>query len=246
MPFSTYLPEHMGSIKLTPPGPFVAGSHAELTLTYTAGTFGIDDTGMLKISWRTTSDMSKPQFDKPAGGELHHRRGEQRRQARSLVRPAQHPAVGQHAADPRRPRLSARRRHADRAPGRPPAGLARLSPADQLRGAGRAQDLDRRLRDLRILRAARAAALRPGARTGGELEGDLAVARGRRRAVPPRDRRRGHVGQPDRRRPITTLSLLPSRPVRGLPERVAIKSGRRPARHRKSRRRCAPAISICG
>jgi hypothetical protein len=66
MPFSTYLPEHMGAMKLTPPGPFVAGSYAELTLTYTAGTFGIDDTGMVKISWRTTSDMSKPQFDKPA------------------------------------------------------------------------------------------------------------------------------------------------------------------------------------
>jgi hypothetical protein len=66
VPFCTYLPEHMGSIELTPRGPFVAGSHAELTLTYTAGTFGIDDTGMMKISWRTTSDMSKPQFDKPA------------------------------------------------------------------------------------------------------------------------------------------------------------------------------------
>src|ERR1700736_6060648 len=65
MPFSTYLPEHMGSIRLTPSGPFVAGAYAELTLTYTAGTFGIDDTGMVKISWRTTSDMSKPQFDKP-------------------------------------------------------------------------------------------------------------------------------------------------------------------------------------
>lgn len=65
MPYSTYLPEHMGSIKLSPPGPFVAGSHAELTLVYSAGTFGIDDTGMVKISWRTTSDMSKPQFDKP-------------------------------------------------------------------------------------------------------------------------------------------------------------------------------------
>ena len=65
MPFSTYLPEHMGSIGLTPSGPFVAGSHAELTLTYTAGKFGIDDTGMVKISWRTTSDMSKPQFDQP-------------------------------------------------------------------------------------------------------------------------------------------------------------------------------------
>jgi hypothetical protein len=66
MPSSTYLPEHMGSIRLAPLGPFVAGSYAELTLTYTAGTFGIDDTGMVKISWRTTSDMAKPQFDDPA------------------------------------------------------------------------------------------------------------------------------------------------------------------------------------
>jgi Protein of unknown function (DUF3604) len=65
MPFSTYLPERMGTIALAPAGPFVAGAHVELVLVYTAGTFGIDDTGMVKISWRTTSDMSKPQFDKP-------------------------------------------------------------------------------------------------------------------------------------------------------------------------------------
>jgi Protein of unknown function (DUF3604) len=65
MPYSKYLPEHMGAIKLASPGPFVAGSHAELVLVYTAGTFGIDDTGMVKISWRTTSDFAKPQFDKP-------------------------------------------------------------------------------------------------------------------------------------------------------------------------------------
>src|SRR4249919_531211 len=65
MPFSTYLPERMGRITLSPAGPFIAGAHVELTLVYTAGTFGIDDTGMVKISWRTTSDMSKPQFDKP-------------------------------------------------------------------------------------------------------------------------------------------------------------------------------------
>src|SRR3954465_13181173 len=64
MPYSKYLPEHMGSIKLSPPGPFVAGSHAELTLVYTAGTFGIDDTGMLKISWRTTWDMAEASVDK--------------------------------------------------------------------------------------------------------------------------------------------------------------------------------------
>jgi hypothetical protein len=67
LPYTKYLPERMGSATLTPSGPFVAGSHQELTITYTAGDFGIDDTGMLKISWRTTSDMSKPQFDQPQG-----------------------------------------------------------------------------------------------------------------------------------------------------------------------------------
>jgi hypothetical protein len=55
----------MGAIKLASAGPFVAGSFAELILVYTAGTFGIDDTGMVKVSWRTTSDMSKPQFEQP-------------------------------------------------------------------------------------------------------------------------------------------------------------------------------------
>ena len=70
MPYSKYLPEHMGSIKLMTSGPFVAGSYAELVLVYTAGTFGIDDTGMLKISWRTTSDFSKPQFKDPAAANF--------------------------------------------------------------------------------------------------------------------------------------------------------------------------------
>jgi hypothetical protein len=70
MPYSTYLPGHTGSVALTPAGPFVAGSHQELTLVYTAGLFGIDDTGMVKISWRTTSDMSKPQFDRPGSANF--------------------------------------------------------------------------------------------------------------------------------------------------------------------------------
>jgi len=65
MPYSKYLAGQMGAIKLLTPGPFVAGSYAELVLVYTAGTFGIDDTGMVKVSWRTTSDLSKPQFGKP-------------------------------------------------------------------------------------------------------------------------------------------------------------------------------------
>ena len=66
MPFARYLPEQMGSATITPEGPFVAGSHAELKLTYTAGTFGIDDSGHLKITWRTASDMAKPQLHDPA------------------------------------------------------------------------------------------------------------------------------------------------------------------------------------
>src|SRR3979411_331941 len=65
MPYSTYLPAEMGSAARTPAGPFVAGSHAELTLTYTAGPFGIDDNGMLKISVRHPSDRGKPQFKEP-------------------------------------------------------------------------------------------------------------------------------------------------------------------------------------
>ncbi len=197
MPFSTYLPEHMGSITLSPPGPFEAGSNVELTLTYTAGTFGIDDTGMLKISWRTTSDMSKPQFDKPSRTELHHGRGEQRRQARSLVRPAQYPALGQHAAHPSGPRISARGRHADHPAGRPPSWLARLPPADQLRGARRAQDFGRRFRHLRVHRAAATARVRAGRGRSNALESALAVIGRRRRAVPPCNPGRGHVGQPD-------------------------------------------------
>ena len=66
MPFARYMPEHMGSAAISPAGEFEAGSFAELTYVYTAGTFGIDDTGMLKISWRTTSDMGKPQLTDPA------------------------------------------------------------------------------------------------------------------------------------------------------------------------------------
>ena len=109
MPFSTYLPEHMGSATLAPAGPFVAGSHAELTLIYTAGTFGIDDSGMLKISWRTTSDMAKPQFDDPPAANYTTVEASNGAKLEVLGRAAQHPPLGEHAADPRRPRLSARR-----------------------------------------------------------------------------------------------------------------------------------------
>ncbi|HEY5739979.1 MAG TPA: DUF3604 domain-containing protein [Gammaproteobacteria bacterium] len=65
MPHSTYLPAKMGTAVVEPTGEFEAGSFEEFTLTYTAGYFGIDDTGSLKIVHRFASDMGRPQFDDP-------------------------------------------------------------------------------------------------------------------------------------------------------------------------------------
>jgi hypothetical protein len=65
VPHLNYLPEEMGSTTLSPDGPVVAGSYASLTYTYTAGKFGIDDTGGIKICFRATSDIGKPQFTRP-------------------------------------------------------------------------------------------------------------------------------------------------------------------------------------
>ncbi len=66
MPHSTYLPEKMGTAVVEPVGSFEAGSFQEFILTYTAGYFGIDDTGSLKIVHRFASDMGRPQFDDPS------------------------------------------------------------------------------------------------------------------------------------------------------------------------------------
>jgi len=65
MPHSTYLPHRMGHAEVSPSGSFEAGSFQEFTLTYTAGYFGIDDTGSIKVVHRFASDMGRPQFDDP-------------------------------------------------------------------------------------------------------------------------------------------------------------------------------------
>lgn len=65
MSHSNYLPEKMGSATVSPAGAFEAGSFQEFTVTYTAGYFGIDDTGSLKVVHRFASDMGRPQFDNP-------------------------------------------------------------------------------------------------------------------------------------------------------------------------------------
>ena len=227
MPYSNYLPEHMGSIMLSPPGPFVAGSFAELTLVYTAGTFGIDDTGMLKISWRTTSDMSKPQFDKPQAAN--YTTVEASNGAvlevwfdRTNIRPWQNTILirvgrgylraGRHLHDP---------------DGRPPPGLAGLSAADQ---CGEAMsscassvdafaayefcELKHPAFDLVAGPAASWKAILPSLAVAGEPF---------RLALVAEDMWGNPTDQAD-----ASLALEPSRPVRGLPSGVTIKRGEGP------------------
>ena len=66
MPHSTYFADRMGHAEISPTGSFEAGSFQSLTLTYTAGFFGIDDTGSIKVVHRFASDMGRPQFTDPA------------------------------------------------------------------------------------------------------------------------------------------------------------------------------------
>ena len=65
MPYSSYRPDLMGTAALTPTGAFEAGSLQSFTLVYTAGAFGIDDTGSIKIGFRFATDFGPLQFTDP-------------------------------------------------------------------------------------------------------------------------------------------------------------------------------------
>lgn len=65
MPYSDFRPELMGSATLEPSGRFAAGSWQSFTLVYTAGKFGVDDTGSIKIGMRFATDFGPVQFDDP-------------------------------------------------------------------------------------------------------------------------------------------------------------------------------------
>ncbi|KAB2850882.1 MAG: DUF3604 domain-containing protein [Hyphomicrobiaceae bacterium] len=65
MPYSTFRPELMGRARLEPSGRVEAGSWQSFTLVYTAGRFGIDDTGSLKIGFRFATDFGPVQFTDP-------------------------------------------------------------------------------------------------------------------------------------------------------------------------------------
>jgi hypothetical protein len=56
----------LGTVRLEPASPVVAGSVGQWRLIYTAGSYGVDDGGTLKLSQRWSSDWEVPQFDRPA------------------------------------------------------------------------------------------------------------------------------------------------------------------------------------
>ncbi len=65
-PRATYLAERLGRVALSPSGKFEAGSYESFTLIFTAGDFGIDESGSIKLLLRLASDVGRPQFDDPA------------------------------------------------------------------------------------------------------------------------------------------------------------------------------------
>ncbi len=60
-----YMAREIGWVSLSPGELVVAGSHASFTLVFTAGRFGVDDTGSIRICTRQVSDLARPQFADP-------------------------------------------------------------------------------------------------------------------------------------------------------------------------------------
>ena len=60
-----YPPEVLGHVRIEADPHTVAGSMATVRITYTAGRFGIDDQGSLRLLLRFASDAGRPQFDRP-------------------------------------------------------------------------------------------------------------------------------------------------------------------------------------
>lgn len=65
MPNHDYRRDLMGTARFDGPTEVTAGAWTDFTLIYTAGKFGIDDMGGLKVAFRTHSDMTPLQTDDP-------------------------------------------------------------------------------------------------------------------------------------------------------------------------------------
>lgn len=62
---SNSLQNRIGSASISLNKSVVAGESVNFTVTYTAGYFGIDDSGSIKVCTRFATDMGRPQFTSP-------------------------------------------------------------------------------------------------------------------------------------------------------------------------------------
>lgn len=62
-----YRTHRLGHVTLSPNEPVVAGTLGQWTLTYTVGSYGIDEGGTIKVARRFASDWGRPQFHDPTG-----------------------------------------------------------------------------------------------------------------------------------------------------------------------------------
>ncbi|MGH1482591.1 MAG: DUF3604 domain-containing protein [Geminicoccales bacterium] len=65
MPLNPFHPDRMGQAEIDAGASLTAGDWASVTLTYTAGLYGIDDRGGLKISFRSATDQTHFQCEDP-------------------------------------------------------------------------------------------------------------------------------------------------------------------------------------
>ena len=65
MPLNTYRPDLIGSAYINVSDPVVCGSWQSIEFVYTAGHFGIDDSGSIKICFRSASDQTRFQMTQP-------------------------------------------------------------------------------------------------------------------------------------------------------------------------------------
>lgn len=59
--------KHLGRLTLNCKSEILAGEMSTFEFTFTAGAYGIDDTGSIRLAWRNPSDWGVPQFEKPKG-----------------------------------------------------------------------------------------------------------------------------------------------------------------------------------
>jgi len=65
MPHNTFRPDLMGEAKIDATDPVTCGDWASIELIYTAGHFGIDDSGSIKICFRSATDQTRFQLTDP-------------------------------------------------------------------------------------------------------------------------------------------------------------------------------------